>query len=320
MGKKGIISALGATVGLIGAVDYTIFNAVMSRNSKLVEKAGNLINKKPEDAVELPPEDEDERIIWFKEQQFENYTLLNERGQTLKGYLLKADKPSDVYVFCSHGYRCNGRREFRFITKYYHDKGFNVFLVDHQASGESEGSYIGFGYYEYQDCLEWLQFLLKEFGSDIQIILHGVSMGSATVMMMSGSDKLPENVKFTVADCGYTSAWHEFEHNISFLGKAEYIILYGSDFFNKMISGYHFKDADAISAVQRAKLPMLFVHGTKDDFVPTRMGKELYMACNSEYKDLLLVEGAAHAESYQTNSEAYNQKLDEFIEKFIEVK
>ena len=142
-------------------------------------------------------------------------------------------------------------------------------------------------------------------------------MGSATIMMMSGSENLPENVKFTVADCGYTSAWHEFEHNISFLGKSEYIALYGADVFNKLISGYHFKDADAKAAVERAKLPMLFVHGTKDDFVPTRMGKELYEACGSEYKDLLLVEGAAHAESYQTNSEAYNRKLDEFIEKFI---
>ncbi|MBQ6265011.1 MAG: alpha/beta hydrolase [Clostridia bacterium] len=317
MGKKGIISVLGATAGLIGAVDYTIFNAVMSRNSKLVDKAGGFLNKKPDDAIELPPEEEDERIIWFNQQKFEEFTISNERNQSLKGYLLKADEPSDVYVFCSHGYRCNGKREFRFITKYYHDKGFNVFLVDHQASGQSEGSYIGFGYYEYQDCLTWLNWLINNYGNNIKIILHGVSMGSATVMMMSGSDKLPENVRFIVADCGYTSAWHEFEHNISFLGKAEYIILYGSDIFNKLISGYHFKDADALSAVQRAKVPMLFVHGTKDDFVPTRMGKELYMACNSDYKDLLLIEGAAHAESYQTNSEAYNQKLDEFIEKFI---
>lgn len=317
MGKKGIISVLGATAGLIGAVDYTIFNAVMSRNSKLVDKAGGFLNKKPDDAIELPPEEEDERIIWFNQQKFEEFTISNERNQSLKGYLLKADEPSDVYVFCSHGYRCNGKREFRFITKYYHDKGFNVFLVDHQASGQSEGSYIGFGYYEHQDCLTWLNWLINNYGNNIKIILHGVSMGSATVMMMSGSDKLPENVRFIVADCGYTSAWHEFEHNISFLGKAEYIILYGSDIFNKLISGYHFKDADALSAVQRAKVPMLFVHGTKDDFVPTRMGKELYMACNSDYKDLLLIEGAAHAESYQTNSEAYNQKLDEFIEKFI---
>ena len=74
MGKKGLISTLGAAVGLIGAVDYTIFNAVMSRNSKLVEKAGGFLNKKPEDAVELPPEEEDERIIWFGEQKFEDYT------------------------------------------------------------------------------------------------------------------------------------------------------------------------------------------------------------------------------------------------------
>lgn len=317
MSGKLLKTVFGAASAFAG-ISYLTFYEVMGRDAKGMDFASKIFNKKSEgNGPKLPDEKTDDRIIWFKQQKFEEYKLLNSRNQTLRGYLLKADKPSNVYVFCSHGYRCNGKREFRFMSKYYHDKGYNLFYVDHQSAGLSEGKYIGFGYYEYQDAIAWLNFLNMNFGNDIQIILHGVSMGSATVMMMSGADSLPQNVKFTVADCGYTSAWCQFEHNIEFLGKAEYALLYGADFFNKLISGYHFKDADPLSAVKKAKVPMLFVHGTADDFVPTFMGKELYDACTAEYKDILLVEGAGHAQSYMVDSDAYNMKLDEFTTKYI---
>ncbi|MBO4894101.1 MAG: alpha/beta hydrolase [Clostridia bacterium] len=312
-----VAKTAAAAAGIYGAACYIVFNEVMNRDAKLFGKIAGKVDAKSETAAKLPPESEDERRIWMDKQEFEEYSLVNDRGQTLRGYLLKADKPSDVYVFGSHGYRCNGKTEFRLMTKFYHDLGYNVFLVDHQAAGQSEGKFIGFGYYEHKDCLKWLKFLTGEFGEDIQIILHGVSMGSATVMMMSGSDELPENVKFTVADCGYTSAWHEFEHNISFLGKAEYLVLYGSDFFNKLVSGYHFKEADPIECVKHAKVPMLFIHGDADGFVPTRMCGELYDACNAPYKDMVLIKGADHARSYPTDSATYEAKVKEYIDKFI---
>ncbi len=198
---------------LFGVVSYLVFYEVIARNSKIPGKMDANAKKK---MMETNPEKFllDPREEWLNDQTFENYSITNVDGNKLKGYLLKADKPSDVYVFGSHGYRCWGKREFRLMAKFYHDLGFNVFIVDHQAHGESEGKYIGFGSHESRDAMQWLKFMTDTFGSDIQIILHGVSMGCATVMMMSGNPDLPKNVKFTVADCGYTSPWAEFDYQL----------------------------------------------------------------------------------------------------------
>lgn len=316
MANKVLKTAVGSSAAFTAAC-YLVFYEVMERDSVIPQLANKIMkNNRPAGAAQLRPEDNDERKIWFNNQKPEIHSIRSDAGNNLKGYLYKPENPSKVFVFGSHGYRSN-RGEFRLMTKYYHDKGYNVFLVEHQAAGRSEGKYIGFGYHEYKDCLKWLDYLIKTYGDDIEIILHGVSMGSATVMLMSGYAFLPKNVKFTVADCGYTSAWSEFEHNLKSMGVLKYPVLYGSNFFNKRINGYDFKDADALYAVKNARVPMLFIHGSKDDFVPTYMGVDLYNACNAPYKDFLLVEGAAHAESFKVDSEDYEAKINEFIEKFI---
>jgi fermentation-respiration switch protein FrsA (DUF1100 family) len=203
------------------------------------------------------------------------------------------------------------------MAKFYHDKGWNVFLVDHQAAGMSEGKYIGFGYHEYRDCLQWLDFLNNHFGKDIQIVLHGVSMGSATVMMMAGSGRLPENVKFVVADCGYTSAYNQFVHNAKGMHVPSFPVINVANFFNRAISGFDFKDASPIDAVKKISVPIAFVHGANDDFVPTHMVNELFEACTSGHKELLIVDGAGHAESYLTDNESYENLINGFAEKYL---
>ena len=141
---KTLLKTAGVTAGISAAAGYFFFHEVMHRNARLAEKLGKVINPVPE-PVEPPAPDE--RDVWFQSQKFEEFEMINDRNYRLKAYLLKAEKPSDVYVFCSHGYRNCGKGEFNLMAKFYHDKGYNVFLVDHQASGESDGTYIGFGYY-----------------------------------------------------------------------------------------------------------------------------------------------------------------------------
>ncbi len=312
---KNLIKAAGITAGILGAAGFITFEEIMNKNASLAQRFGSLFvgpSGLPEDNSV-----NEEKIAWFYNQVLEEYEITNEKGYKLKGYLLPAEKESDVYVFGSHGYRGNGRLEFQNMAKFYHDKGYNIFIVDHQAAGESDGKYIGFGYHEYTDCFRWLDFMRNEFGEDIQIILHGVSMGCATVTMMSGNDRLPSNVKFTVADCGYTSAHDEFQHNAGRIKVLAKPVLEAASKINKLISGYEFKDANPLEAVRTAKVPMLFIHGSIDDFVPTKMVYELYNNCSSPDKDILIVEGAAHAESYPVNSAAYEEKINKFAEKYI---
>ena len=309
-----ILKTACATAGVVGALGFAFFHEVMNRDARLSEKLGRIITKQPEPAE---PPVMDERSVWFYNQALDEFEIVNAKGFKLKGYLLPSDEPSDVYVFCSHGYRNCGTGEFHCIAKYYHDKGYNVFLVDHQAAGMSEGKYIGFGYHEYRDCLQWLDFMKNHFGKDIQIVLHGISMGSATVMLMSGSGRLPSNVKFVVADCGYTSAYNQFAHNAKGMHVPTFPLIDAANIFNRLISGYDFKDASPVEAVKKATVPMAFIHGANDDFVPTYMVNELYEACSSEHKELLIVEGAAHAESYPTDSENYEALINSFAEKYL---
>ncbi len=254
---------------------------------------------------------------WLEEYGYERFYMTSDNGQKLSGYLIKPEKPSDVYVFCSHGYRSSGKKEYCCFAPYYLKKGFNVFMVDHVASGESEGNFIGFGHYEYKDALKWLDFLTENFGKDIKIIVHGVSMGAATAVLMSGDEDLSENVKMIVSDCGYTSAWDEFNYKLHTFKIPPQPLLTMVNSLNKHRAGYDFRDTNALESVKNAKVPMLFVHGSEDKFVPTFMVYELYSACGSSEKDLLVVDGADHAQSYIKNPAEYEKKLDEFIEKFV---
>lgn len=310
-----LASATATAAAASFGAGYLIFYEVMNRNARIYPKIASIAAKKLAD-TSIPATDP--RIIWFENQPIQEFERINSQNLRLKGHLIAAEKPSKVYVFCSHGYRSSGFGEYKVMTKFYHDLGYNVFIVDHQSHGGSDGNWIGFGEREYKDCLLWLDWMKEKFGDDIQIILQGISMGSATVMLMSGDDSLPDNVKFTVADCGFTTCKAQFEHCLkSLMHIPKFPILYTADIFNKKINGYDFADPDPINAVSKAKVPILFIHGNSDTFVPTYMCHQLYAACTSEYKDMLLVKGAAHAESYKRDSAAYEAKVKEFADKFI---
>ncbi|MBQ7296246.1 MAG: alpha/beta hydrolase [Clostridia bacterium] len=257
-------------------------------------------------------------LRWVEEYGYEKHYITSDRGEKLTGYLMRAEEPSDIYVFGAHGYRSYGKKEFCGFAQYYLGRGVNIFFPDHIASGESEGTHCTFGYYEKEDCMKWLSYMKENFGEDIKIILHGVSMGSATVCMMSGRDDLPENVKFTVADCGFTTAKALFASKMKGLGIPDYGLLKAVNCVHKINHGFDFREIAPVESVKTAKVPMLFVHGREDNLVPAYMAGELYDSCGSEYKDILIVENADHAQSHVDGKQEYEDKIDEFIEKFVE--
>lgn len=254
---------------------------------------------------------------WLESYGFEKYEMQSDRGYRLQGYLMRPEKPSDVYILGCHGHRCDGRTEFNAFAQYYLRKGINVFLIDHVASGESGGRYISMGKFEHEDAIKWLGFLTDTFGRDIKIIVHGVSMGAATVMLMAGSGRLPENVKLIVEDCGYTSAMDEFEFKLNSFNIPPKPILDTVNAISRKRADFDFSETNALEAVKNARVPMLFVHGTGDLFVPVHMVNQLYEACGSENKELLIIDGAAHAMSFIKDRAKYEAKLDEMLSKFV---
>lgn len=312
--KKILGGAAIASAAAFSALSVFAFHEIFSKNAKLP----GMINDKEKSKVKQknPQKKEDPRVKWMHEQEFTPYQIKNDRGETLCGFFLKADTDSDKYVLCSHGYRSRGKGEFRFISKFYHDIGYNIFLVDHIASGDSEGKYISFGYNEHRDLRLWVDFLLDTFGKDINIAIHGISMGCATVMMLAGNYKLPGNVKFIVADCGYTNAKEQFERVLKSANVPPQPLLGSVGLVNKLIQGFSLEEAGPYSSIKNVTLPVLFVHGKDDGFVPMELTLKMYDACESE-KELLLVEKAGHAQSYQKGTAAYEEKIIKFTEKYI---
>lgn len=238
-------------------------------------------------------------------------------GNTLRAELLLPEKSNGILLIACHGARSSGLGEFAFEADYFYGGGFTVLMPEHRGCGISDGKFMGYGTHESKDTLLWLSYAKQRF-PNLQIFLLGVSMGAATVLMMSDQIS-PQDVKGIIADCAYTSAWDEFKYQLktSFHLPA-FPILHICDLLCRLYAHYSFKDASPVDHVKHAKVPVLFIHGKEDDFVPFYMEKELYDACGSE-KTLLAVDGAVHARSYHRNSALYEKTLNLFFEKYSRV-
>ena len=148
------------------------------------------------------------------------------------------------------------------------------------------------------------------------MVVHGISMGAATTMMASGEPQRPY-VRCFVEDCGYTSVWDEFSKELkSSFGLPAFPLLYTASWLCDLKYGWNFREASALAQVAKCRLPMLFIHGDADDYVPTWMVRPLFEAKPGD-KELWLVPGAGHAASYRDNREEYTRRVGEFVGKYI---
>ena len=217
------------------------------------------------------------RKEWLLQQKMEDVFIKSDDNLKLHATLLRS-KSNKNCVICFHGYTGKGLNDYGSIAKFYIEQGFNMLIVDERAHGDSEGTYIGFGVLDRYDVEKWVEYAIKRFGNDVNIMLHGDSMGATTVLLASGLN-LPKNVKAIVADCGFTSAYDVFSHIL----KRDYHIpkfpiMNVTEIMKRKKAGYGYNDASTLDAVASTDIPILFVHGDKDDFVPIWMSEKNYEA------------------------------------------
>ena len=231
----------------------------------------------------------------------------------MRAWYLPAEKETNKFVICVHGHKCNGPDEFSHMMPLYHyDLGYNYLLPDLTAHGRSDGKYIGFGSFDSKNILRCVDYLIDRFGEDIEIVLHGISMGAATVMLCNEMNP-PEQVKAVIEDCGYTSAYDEMNYTLKdMIGFKFPPLVKMASAVCKIKAGYFFGDADPLGNMSKAKNPMLFIHGEADTYVPFEFGKKLYEACPVE-KDYMWVPDTVHAFSYYNAKEQYDEKVKGFL-------
>lgn len=219
-------------------------------------------------------------------------------------------------IIAMHGWRSSWARDFSSISDFWHASDCNVLYAEQRGQGQSDGEYIGFGLLERYDVLDWVNWAIEKTEGKLPVYLGGVSMGATTVLMAAGLD-LPPEVHGIVADCGFTSPhaiWkHVVENNLhlSYNGIRGAI---ASDLCKKRIN-MGAKDYSTIEAMKACDVPILFIHGTDDRFVPVEMTYENYKNCASP-KEILVVPGAEHGMSYYLDKEQYERAMIEFWNKY----
>ena len=269
----------------------------------------------PEEAEATSGQVLDSDIQWLlTESNYTDETLTSFDNLNLHAYKVLNQNDSNKWVITVHGYTSEGINMSSYAKNYY-DIGYNVLITDLRSHGLSEGDYIGMGWDDRLDIIDWINTIL-EYNPNAEIVLHGVSMGAATVSMVSGED-LPSNVKAIVADCGYTSVWDEFAYQLDDLfSLPEFPILNVSSLVAKVRAGYFLGEASTLKQVAKSKTPILFIHGDEDDFVPYYMMEELYNATNSE-KEMLTIKNAGHAKASEVDPETYWTTVSNFTSKYI---
>jgi fermentation-respiration switch protein FrsA (DUF1100 family) len=263
-----------------------------------------------ESNIEIP-EVSDEQ--WFLSAAPKDVYQTSEDGLTLHAYALEQAQDNRWAIVC-HGYTSRAG-QMKYIARHFYEQGYNVLMPDARGHGQSEGDYIGMGWDDRLDVVGWIRTIVQN-DPAAQIVLYGVSMGGATVMMVSG-EALPDNVKVIVEDCGYSSIKDEFSYQLKQLfGVPSFPFMEFASVVTKMRAGFFLEEGSAVKQVAKSQTPMLFIHGAEDTFVPASMVQEVYDAAAVE-KDLLVVEGAGHGQSATVLGPAYWDTVDAFIGRFV---
>ena len=279
---------------------------------------------KNEDAIEVASIDnETEKIIeenrkieqelakkWAENISNKKVEVTAKDGITLRGTEYLVDEQTNKWAIILHGYRSTPN-SVTSIGMHFSEKGYNVLIPSMRACSESDGEYIGMGWLDKDDLQGWINLIIEQ-NENAEIILHGSSMGAATVLMASGDD-LPTNVKVIIADSSYTSVWDIFASEAKArFNLPTFPILNMFEIVANVRANYDIKEASALEQVKNSKTPILFIHGDADDFVPEYMCEKLYEAANCT-KDKLIIHDAGHTDSRYKEPETYYNKIFEFI-------
>lgn len=235
-------------------------------------------------------------------------------GEHLVAHWYPCKEPQRI-IIAMHGWRSTWSRDFGIIADFWHENHCHVLFVEQRGQNNSGGNYMCFGLKERFDCGDWIHWALKHTAPELPIYLAGASMGATTVLMASGLE-MPKRVCGIMADCGFTSPHAIWEHVVKNNLHISYRLRKRAV---ESICHRHLKikpsEYSTTQAMEQNKLPILFVHGAEDHFVPVEMTYENYKACTAP-KYLLIVPGADHGMSYYMNKPEYEAITKRFWQEY----
>lgn len=279
-------------------------------NFALDPQAGGMLHSYEDGVWELTGKN-----AWFAENA-EDRWLTSRDGLALHALYLPRPEPSHKYAVVCHGYGGIPQGMGGFASRFY-GMGYNILTPAARCHELSQGRYASMGWLERKDIVDWVDALVEQ-DPDAEIVLFGVSMGGATVMMTAGEAGLSSNVKCIIEDCGYSSVWDEFAGQLEeMFGLPTFPVLDAASLVCQVRAGFGFKEASSVESLKKTAVPMLFIHGEDDTFVPYCMLDVVYEACASRSKERLSIPGAGHGEAAATDPELYWSTVEEFLAKHM---
>lgn len=252
---------------------------------------------------------------WFQTLNHADWKIPSHDNLDLHAYALHGADPDGTWVIICHGYNGHGLQMLEPAYEFYR-RGYTILLPDARGLGRSGGRYTGMGWLDRLDILGWIKEINRR-QNPANIFLYGVSMGGATVLMTSG-ESLPENVRAVVSDCGYSSVVDEFSYQLDKLyGLPAFPFIDFASLATRIRAGYWLGDASAVRQAAKSTVPILFIHGSDDTFVPVSMLEQLHDAVKAP-KQKLIIDGAGHAGSAATDPVLYWGTIDSFLAKYLQ--
>ncbi len=245
---------------------------------------------------------------------YEEITVTSYDGLKLYGKYYNMFEDAPVVLFF-HGYRSCSIRDGNGLFLLCKKCGYNIFMIDMRAHGKSEGKTMTFGVRERYDVLSWVNYVVERCGRRVQIVLAGISMGAATVLMASNLG-LSTNVKGIMADCPYSAPKDILKCVMKSLKLPTGVMYPLAKWSGKVYGRMDIEEITAKEAVADSRVPILFIHGDDDRFVPCSMSQECYDACKSE-KRIVFVKDAGHGISYCVDAKLYEKEVLAFMKKVL---
>jgi len=192
--------------------------------------------------------------------------------------------------------------------------GYNVVMYDQRFHGASGGNNTTLGFHEKHDLKTVISYVYKKYGDGIFLGTYGESMGSATCLLEQADD---DRVKFVISDAGFKDLKFLIKSQIKSRKLSPRLFYVVVNMFVWFISKSNLTKVSPIKSIEKANIPILFVHGKLDDFIPYQHTVDMYESYSGKKMLFLAEKNAYHARSYYQNQSEYFSVLKEFNDKYL---
>ena len=191
--------------------------------------------------------------------------------------------------------------------------GYHILLFDLRAHGTSESDRMSGGYFEQQDVLGALDFLVERGVPPGRFALVGFSMGAGISLLTAAGEPA---IQAVVADSPFANVSEliaqETGRKTSFPEWVVPVFLPASKLIARLLYGIDIDSLAPERAAAQLSYPIMVVHGEADTRIPPEHGRRVYQAAQPG-STFWLVPGVEHVDAFLTYPDEYVERVTRYL-------